>query len=498
MTTMPDNVLFTQHPDDLIKKSKRNDPPEAPAALDPIVVQKEEATLEELKKKLPGLLFDSAPPRPLVTAEDAAKKEAEAKAAEAAKVAAEVAKVEEAKKVEDAKVTADAAKAAEDAKRTKARPAAAPVDPLAVAREMGKEIVEGLRKPEAAPGATADPASSLSAEDRDTYELFKVLSESEPARYKNKHEEFLAFVSKAGSYRKKWEKQNPGRAFDASDDAHEDFYTANQPQFSESDLDKARIRLESNKEISRRLDEQKKEYEKRLDDIETKTVGAEVGRQANAAADGAIGKFIGAIPDEGLRKIVSEDSEKLRETDPVAFDTLNNEATALRKEVSELHQIVNRKNYFNPDNPLHAHLARVIDSQERAIKELPVAQQRFEGRTFATRDEWASMTTEQKRVSWILAESDVVDMMTHNAAFRASKSIETERERITKMAEKYGYKKAEAAPVTPTVTPAAPAAPAGTKKQAAPAATSGGVLPTTNSPPQKIEDEGKKLVSLMF
>lgn len=482
---MPDTIdqapppVFTQHPDSLFKKSDRNKPTTEPPALDPEVVAEEQKTLDQIKAELPSLLFGEKKKEP--SAEDKAKVEAakvEAEKVEAAKVAAEAeaAKTEE-QKAEEAKAVAEAAE-----KKTRVRRAP---DALEVARETGRAIVEGLRKGEVpdptAPAPTVKPTDHLSSEDKDTYELFKTLSDTDP-KYKGKHDEFLSFVKKAASYRKRWEKDHPGTAFDQADTEHEDFYEANQPQFAEADLDRARVRREASAEVQRQLEDQKKDYERRISEIEERSVGPEVSRQAVSAADRAVGDFIANLPDEGLRAATKE-ADKLKENDPLAFDVLDREAAVLRQEVAELHNIIHRQNYFKPENPLHQHLAKFVNHQEASIKQLPLEQQVFEGRRFATRDEYASMTPQQRQQSWMLSEQDVVGILTKSCSARATKVIATERKKLEDQAVRYGFVKGSAA-VTPQATPPAkPAAAApAAHRPAAPSAPTGGALPPTSAP----------------
>lgn len=485
---MPDATLeapvFNQHPDTLIKKAKR----EAPAAPetqtpDPVVVAEEQKTLDQLKAELPSLLFGDKKKEP--TPEEKAKAE-EAKKAEETKKAAEA---------EAAKT--DEQKAAEE-KKTRVRRAP---DALEVARETGRAIAEGLRKNEAQTQpetATAKPVDNLSAEDKDTYELFKVLSDSDP-KYKGKHDEFLAFVKKAAAYRKRWEKENPGSSFDPEDSQHEDFYDANQPQFEELDLEMARVRREASVEVQRQLDEQKKEYERRLQEIEDKSVGPEVARQAAVAADKAVGDFIAALPDEKLKE-ASKDAAKLKEQDPLAFDVLDREAAVLRQEVGELHNIIHRANYFQPTNPMHQHLARFVSHQEDSIKQLPLEQQIFEGKRFATRDEMAKMPPAQRAQHWGLTEADVVDIMTKSSSKRAAKILADERVKLEQQATRYGFVRGSGATTTQAAAPNSAASTASTAhKPSAPAAPSGGALPPVNAPgTQAQKPTEKQLVDLLW
>jgi len=485
---MPENTpVFNQHPDELIKKvNRKSTTPEAPEAKEPAA--EEVQSLEELKKALPALLFEDAPPK---------KKEGGEPKPEEKKSDAEPPSSE--KKV-DAKAPESEPEPEEKKPRVRKAVDAAEIA-QAAARETGKIIAETIKTVVPQPDNTPanDPLTKLSPEDRENYELFKVLSDSDP-RYKGKHDEFLKFVGKLSTYRRKWEKDNPGQTFDSADDAHEDFYSANQPEFDENDLDKARIRLETRREVEKELKAKDQQVDQKLREIEEKAVSPEVARQAAVVADGAIGKFVHALPDPTLKEALKEPT-KLQEQDPVAFDVLNNEAGVIREAVTELHNIIHRKNYFNPSNPTHMKLAAYIDRQEQFIKNLPVDKQIFEGRRFATREEYFHVPQNQKSQYWILTEDDVVDMITSSSAAKVARDIKLEREKVEQLATRYGFKKDGAASGTTqpksgeksgTPTPAA-------TKPKAPSGVEGGALPPTTSSTKK--EEGpveKQLVTSLF
>jgi len=481
--TITPEVIYAQHPDDLIQTVDRNKPTAPPPEPTKEEVEVQEKAWQELKKDVPSLLFGAKKKEPT---------EEEKKAAADA----------EAKKVEEAKKAAEGNPPQNEPPKKKVRKAP---DALEIARETGKAIADSLKpvvapQPPVEPKETVDPSVGLSAEDKDTYELFKVLAESDPDRYKDAPTQFTSFVKKLASYQKRWTKENPDKSFDPNDSEHEDFYSANQPSFSEADLDKARVRLETRKEVERTTAELKKQYESRIAEVENKAVVPEIARQAEAHSNEAVNQFVAAIPDETLRKVVSESPDKLREADPLAFDVLDNEAANLRQQVSELHNIIHRKNYYNPDNPLHQALTHAVVQQESAIKQLPLNQQKYDGKMFATRGEWDVMTPAQRSQHWILAEADVINMLSHRSSHNAVKIIEAERKRIESLAQKYGYIKGAASATPPTGTPAAAVTPpASGNKPVSPASPSGGALPPTNTPSNKAEEsEAKRLVKALF
>lgn len=472
---------FSQHPDSLIKKSTRNAPPAdaTPPAPDPAAVAAEEASFDELKSKLPSLLWGDKP-------------KAAAPAAPATPPPAA------------APATPSAAPAAPKVTVTRS-PSAAEIA-KATATEVAKQFAENQRQaapatpPPAAPAAPSDgPPAHFSEEDKENYSLFKVLSETEPGKHKDKHLVYSQFVDKFNSYKRKWEKDNAGATFDKDSDDHEEFYTKNQPDYTPADLDKARIRLETSREVARQVAVQKTEYETKLRDIEDRTVGAEVSREAAKVADNATGAFISQLQDDGLKTALAKGAEALKESDPLAFDILNSEAASLQRNVVELHNIVNRRGYYNHANPVHAGISAFVAGQEQAIQQLPPAQQVFEGKQFVTRAQFATMPPEQKARHWALTEPDVIHMLSASSAAKAAKILHSERERFKALAPKYGFVPGAAAPATPAPAAAAAAAPASVAKPNAPSGSAGAAAAPagtgTNAPAPPVENQ---LVKSLF
>lgn len=476
---------FSQHPDSLIKKSTRNAAPAEPAAapaIDPAAKAAEDAAFEEVKAKLPSLLWGDKP-----------------------KAAAPAAAVSPppAKPAEPVAPAAPAAPAAPKVTVTRT-PSAAEIA-KATAAEVTRQIAENQRQqaaptPPAAPAAPVDgPPAHFSEEDKENYALFKVLSETEPGKHKDKHLAYSQFVDKFNSYKRKWEKDHAGDTFDKDSDDHEDFYSKNQPDYTPADLDKARIRLETSREVARQVDVQKKDYEAKLRDIEDRTVGAEVSREAAKVADTATGAFISQLQDDGLKTALAKGAAALKESDPLAFEVLNTEAASLQRNVVELHNIVNRRGYYDHANPVHAGISAFVAGQEQAIQQLPLAQQVFEGKQFVTRAQFATMPPEQRARHWALTEPDVIHMLSASSAAKAAKILHSERERFKTLAPKYGFVPGAAAPATPAPTAAAAAAPAGVAKPNAPSGSAGAAAAPagtgTNAPAPPVENQ---LVKSLF
>lgn len=440
------NNMFEQHPDTLIKKHNRKE--DEKPAIDPVVEAATTASLEELKSKLPSLLFGDKPKEK--TAEEL-KAEADAKTASDAKAAKEKA---DAGKTEE-QIAAEA-KAVEDAKVEKVLKVTRQPDAAELARiqaaEFARIVEENRQAAERATAAAAAPRKDepvvetapahLSEADKDAWELFKVLSDSEPKRYAGRHKEFVKFVDKLSVYKKNWAKANPNEEYEKAD--HSEFYDTNQPAYTEEDLGKARIRRETQAEVERRLSEQRAQFEGRLREVEQRAVVPEVNREAAKVANDATNVFLANLPDETLKTEVAKGPVHLKEADPLAYEVLNTAASDLQFHVTELHNIVSRPGYYNPQNAAHRNLSGFIEQQEAHIKGLPGGQQMFEGKAFATRSDYQAMSPALRARHWTLTEPDVVHMLTQATTARATQTLKNERSRIESMAVKYGFAKAPA------------------------------------------------------
>ena len=461
-------------PELLIKKATKKE--STVPAITPEETAATEASLTEMADKLPSILFNDPP-----------KKAPEVKAPEV--------KAPEVKAPE----TPTPAPAKPE-KHTRKAP-----DALEIARVTAEQTAKTLAekwgptpaviKEPAAP----DPLAKLSADDRDTYEAFKYLSEND-SKYKNRHTEFLKFVDELASYKKQWQRDNAGRAFDPDDSEHERFYEDNQPDYDDTDIDRARIHIEADKRIEKRLTEERHKMDERLADVESKAMSTEVQREAQESVAAVTSTFVEAIADEATKQYLAKGVDALKEADPVAFEVLDTTVAQLQEQVVELHHIVKRPRYFNPANPVHNSLAAFTGRQEQLIAQLPPAQQVFEGRAFATREQLAAMSPSDRNRYWSLTEQDVVHMLTQSATARANSAIAAERQRLETMAAKYGFVKGPASKATPAAAAATPAV--STASAAKPIAPTSGVgdptAPAGTPSPKGDEPVEKKLVGMLF
>lgn len=475
---------FEQHPDDMIV-TRKLETPAAPAPTAAEVAAADES-FEKLKEQLPELLFGDKPKTPVAATPAAPVVPAVDPAAPAVIDPAAPEPVAPERKV---KVTKQPS--AEELARIQGE---------AIGRAMNERQAQAaapVTTEPTTPVADAAPAHFSDA-DKENWELFKVLSDSDP-RYKDKHKEFATFVDKLSIRKRQYEKANPGQAYDPDDD--KEFFDKHEPAYTTEDLDVARIRRETTKEVDKRTKALQAEYDKKLQELESKAMLPETNREADRVAAQATATFVEELPDATIKAALAKGGDDLKNTDPLAFDVLNNAAGDLQNNVRELHSIINRPGHYNPANALHKNLASFIDAQETHIKGLPMAQQVFEGKVFATRNEYQMLPAAARASRWVLTEPDVVHMLTRATSHKAMEAITKERARMEQLAPKYGYTKtAPASPATqtPAAAPALPASPAA-RKPASPSAVSGEAgQPLAQAPAGQPLSDSKKLVNALF
>lgn len=490
---------YQQHPDDLIKKVDRKKAPVAATAEERAAAEQVSDTeLAALKNQLPTLLWGDKPKEPTAEAKAATKAAEDAATAAAATKTAEEA------------ATAAAKKASEDtpAIRVSKQPDATEIARITAAetarvldeRQHQRETTRATEAAAVAAKPAKDEAPAhFSDADKDTYDLLTVLSETD-TKHKDSHKKFSTFVDKLAKYRKDWQAANAGQVFDPNGADHEDFYSANEPQVSQADLHKARVRKEARAMITEELTKEREASERRIAEVEARAVAPEIARNAAAAANAATGQFIAEIADETIKGHLAKSPDTLKEVDPVAFEVLNQHVGDLQRDVHELHTIVNRPGYFNGSNPVHKNISSFIEQQENRISRLPAQQQAFDNKQFATRAAYAKLPANQRAGYWTLSEKDVAHMLTQTAAHKAVQSVATERARIESMASKYGFVKGAAATAA-TQAAAVEAAKVAEKaaKPAGPAAAGGGATAPLAEKDKKDEPTTeKKLVGMLW
>lgn len=451
-------------------------------------VQEFETEKKQLAKRIPHLLFNDpdpdAKPETPKTSKAAAPKTEEAKPeptpAEPTPSAAEPTSVDDS-----------------DAKPGLRRPTAEPTPTAPLPVDIGQQVTDALKPmvdkltaATPAPAQDDDFISQLSPEDAEVVESYALLEQEFPDKYKGIKSKQLAFMRSLDAYKTKWEKANPDAEWNPDDDVHERFFRINQPSVSETDIHKAQIRVEAKKLIA----EQDKTYREKLEKVEDEALSARLQPEIAQAANQVVNDLVETLDPEIKSALKDKGTKAFAETDPVAYEVLHNQATELQMQVSELRQIVKRPRYLDLANPVHLSLAQELISYEEEVASLPRAQQIWNGKAFLPRQQYEQLPPAKRSGYWAIEEADLVKRLVQKASVGVKQKINTERDKISAYAAKYGYVRSGVVP--PSTHGAKPAASASAPPVAPttppPSGGDGGALPPTtganSKPAESIQD----------
>jgi hypothetical protein len=355
----------------------------ATATAEPKEDQLTEKEINELASKASEVLFGA----PTKTDEEKAKEKADA---EAAAKAAEETKAAADKKAADDKAAADKVeadkKAAEAAAAAPAKPAKTPT-----ADEIADRVADRMKPAKAE--ATKEP--ELSADDQRNRDVLAFMAQEQP-EFGRLLKRFDAFIPAEKNYRERWEKANPGESYDPTNEAHADFYKANDPIQTEADqaaFDRAQNRLEA-----------RQEAEKVLSHGEAKRMHAEAVKAVTAKLANHQDDVTKELLKETDGELAKIEPKKLREEDPLADAAIRPYVPALAAMTAELTKAFTPGlNYqFSDNNPLHVTLMQTIYGYENELLALPEKDRLSNGRVLAPIEEFNKMTPEQKSKHWTI------------------------------------------------------------------------------------------------
>lgn len=354
------------------------------------------------------------------------------------------------------------------------------VDPVELAKKtgeaMGKELADALRKTEKAKTEPEPEDVEFNREEQHQLKVLAKLEEIQPDNYKGisgRFKKAVAEIAKLDAGRDSWMERNSGK-YDAAEieqawkehraGEHERILDRNKVEWDQLDFDDARIAL-ATEPITKELTEAKKKLER----YEQKTVAEEIKPKAKAAALASakdIGR--GLLGEEGSKIITDnlelnkENKEKIEEADPVAAPIITDamaRAANFSAAVEEVFHGTATKEVVNA-------VGRFCTGLEQQIKSMPHDQQMWNGRRFATLDDYYAMKKSEREAYWTLDPDFVRSAFNDDLLEQAKAAITEERARFERISKRNG---------TPPAKPAAEP-----KKEEKPVATKP-VSPTTGS-----------------
>lgn len=357
-------------------------------------------------------------------------------------------------------------------KKSDEPPALSPEDTARLAATTAAEVVARQQPPTPAP----EPAKPLELpeefeQDRPIYERMEL---ENPKKYGGLVKKLSEYAQKETEHIEQWMAENPGAEYDPDSEEHDEFYNRHQPRIDPADVEaikdsikEDRIRGKVLQEISPELNELRR----------NKAIQA-AAPKFQEAAQAVVANVLEGINPEYAKHATDKDKlNEIGEADPIAADVgqaIVNKYVNLATEAVALHNGIP----FDAKNPAHmATFYRIVKIEDR-VKAMPPDQQIYEGRRFATRDEYARMTPAQKANHWIVGEESVLYDISLDAKKEADTLYKAETERHNRYSKRNGK-----APATNTSPPPPPAPAPQPQRASAPSIVPApAVTPGTGSP----------------
>lgn len=327
-------------------------------------------------------------------------------------------------------------------------------DADALAEKVSERVATKLKPAET---EKKDPLADLSPDDKEIIRTVQQLSREPQFKGKDLVKQTLDYWKKEEEYSTQWEKDHPGESFDPADEEHADFYAKINPEYSDSDLARARKAVET-EEIERRAEERAlKRVQPQLDEIRLERaaqVAAPKIAQSRATAvvelaAKAVPEFEPILKEHGLSK---DGITKMHGLNSVAVEILDEEAGPLKIKIEELGKLEHLGQFFQPNMDLEVQtpdgqivmpykdILRAGESLETRIQAQPKDQQIYEGRMFLPRSEMSARvnaihqshdSNEAKQAKlkrlfdrhWSIEISDIRDYLIADSARRVKKQL---------------------------------------------------------------------------
>lgn len=285
------------------------------------------------------------------------------------------------------------------------------------ADRAAQKVLEGTQKVQPAQEPKQDDfESTLPLEYRRDLEVLRRMEQDNPTA-KGVVDRTLAFYKKEDNYIDQWEKDNPGKEFNAEDPEHEEFY-AQTPKFDNYAFDRAKETLIEERAVRRAEEKQTERETKFRAELAIRDAEPEIRKAGGEAVYAMLNQVHNTIPD-ALKSLVEkvtvdgkeverlvltkETTEKLLQEDEFLFDLLNENSEKVRVLVEEVQKLVRfGKHYpedFNkvveikssgekiyPHQFLHQHAI----SLEQELAKMPVDETLKDGKKFITQDGYRS------------------------------------------------------------------------------------------------------------
>lgn len=302
---------------------------------------------------------------------------------------------------------------------------------------IAAEAAAAVSRPTAAP-APAPEAEELPPDIAKKAEIYSELEQLYPEKYKPGLVKRLAEAAKKElAYCEKWEAENPGRAFDATDEEHADWYAKHYPQIDDEDMTEARLTLKARKLV---------ENNPRVRAAEEAAIFAKAAPEAAAIAE--------AVPAAVMSRFVEgpmdEASFKEWETKNPAHATLFKDAAVSSRTLAhEASLLWDGARRFDEQNPVHQTAAGYL---KRFEAELLASGDQFDarGRKWVPLSTYATLPPEAKARCFTIEKQHLAQYMALSEADKAVAMLKRLGLDVSKASPKEAPKAAAAPPLTPS------------------------------------------------
>jgi len=240
-----------------------------------------------------------------------------------------------------------------------------PLDETRAAAEVAAEAAANAVKK--VMGDTSKPKDDIDVDSvlGEDAVVIKALEEVDPAKYKGVARKVAEFKQKESAYRQKWEDENDGAEFNASDPEHSKFYARNEPQILEKDLKKAE-RLMIKREV---MEEVERKNEPIIKERQQREIEERVQPEKAKAIRESVLEVVAELGDE-FKDMDEERINKLHETDPLAEHVLQETSAQYVPLIAAAKHIEVSMN-FNPEDPAHQQVAAYRNRLESEYLQKP-------------------------------------------------------------------------------------------------------------------------------
>lgn len=320
------------------------------------------------------------------------------------------AKAKEEKPAEEKKV--EAATSEKPAETAPAKPAAATtakkkatapeqtrvtLDAVALGETIVKGLAPSLKQPEAA--KVDEP--KLSPANEKKLSVLKRMAKNNPANA-SKPDEFIAALKKSEAYQKQWEADNKGKKFNPADEEHAEFQQNNDVSWDEDEYLEALADMKvdaATQPLKDQQESQKKEAE--AQERVRKTEPLAIAHQATCARIlfDELGEEFKTVLDEN-GNLNKAEIEKLRTSKPEISKFAFTTAQQIEAVTGSMYRMANGTAKFDDKNATHIEALNFVEKAEADMKAKPDSEQEQDGKVFATGEEYAAMTPEQRKNHW--------------------------------------------------------------------------------------------------